>query len=152
MFNGKRIVFIAGFMLLISMLTGCKEKVTNRETGYGVKNEVSVDKIRKNNETTFEKITPKEAKRRLIEDDSIVLLDVRTEFEYSQESIPGSILIPLDRLSQEVEERIADKENPVFVYCRSGNRSLTASKTLVKLGYKEVYDLGGIIDWPYEIE
>jgi rhodanese-related sulfurtransferase len=97
-------------------------------------------------------ITADEAKRRLDSGESIILLDVRTEEEYIQKHIPNSILIPLNDLENDVEAQLPDKDATLFVYCRSGNRSTSASKILVKLGYKNVYDLGGIIDWPYETE
>ncbi|MBP7175182.1 MAG: rhodanese-like domain-containing protein [Thermoclostridium sp.] len=93
-----------------------------------------------------------EAKKRLDSGESIILLDVRTEVEYQEKHIPGSLLIPLSDLEDRVESEIPDKDAVLFVYCRSGNRSATASKTLVGLGYTKVYDLGGIIDWPYETE
>ncbi len=74
----------------------------------------------------------------------IILLDVRTEEENKEIRIPGSTLIPLDKLESNVEIVIPDKEKTIYVYCRSGNRSVSAVKILLKLGYKNVYDLGGI--------
>ncbi len=97
-------------------------------------------------------ITADEAKKRLDSDESIILLDVRTEEEYREKHIPGSLLLPLSDLEDKAESEIPDKDATLFVYCRSGNRSATASKILVNLGYTKVYDLGGIIDWPYDTE
>ncbi|HCC07177.1 MAG TPA: rhodanese-like domain-containing protein [Clostridiales bacterium] len=97
-------------------------------------------------------IKPEEAKKNLKNDSNIILLDVRTKEEYIVSHIPGSILIPVDNIKVEVEAKIRDKEDIVYVYCRSGNRSQTAATELVKMGYANVYDLGGIQDWPYETE
>ncbi|OGO85976.1 MAG: hypothetical protein A2Y22_04085 [Clostridiales bacterium GWD2_32_59] len=97
-------------------------------------------------------IKPEEAKKNLENDNNIVLLDVRTKEEYIDVHIPGSILIPNDVIKKEVEMKIKDKENTIYVYCRSGNRSRTAVTELVKMGYTNVYDLGGIQEWPYETE
>jgi len=97
-------------------------------------------------------ITPADAKKRLDADKNIVLLDVRTAEEYAEKHIPGSLLIPLDVIETTVTQKIADQKTTIFVYCRSGRRSVTAAESLVKLGYTDVYNLGGIMDWPYEVE
>lgn len=96
------------------------------------------------------KITAEEAKTRLDNESGIILVDVRTEDEYNVEHIPDAILLPLDNIADDAEVMIPDKEAIYFVYCRSGNRSATASAQLVEMGYKNIYDLGGIKDWPYE--
>lgn len=100
----------------------------------------------------YQNITPQEAKKRLDEEKNIILLDVRTPEEYAEKHIPGSILIPVNVIEEEAPLILTDKNNPVFVYCRSGRRSITAAESLIKLGYTQVYNLGGIIDWPYETE
>jgi|BioPla2DNA2_1021312.scaffolds.fasta_scaffold10949_3 rhodanese-related sulfurtransferase len=100
---------------------------------------------------TYEDISPEEAKYRLENEEGVVLLDVRTPEEYSVAHIPNSLLIPLDSIEREAEMRITDKDVPIFVYCRSGRRSIEVSVALIRLGYTQVYNLGGINDWPYEI-
>lgn len=97
-------------------------------------------------------IKPEEAKKRLESEKGIILLDVRTLEEYSQKHIPSSLLIPVDMIEKEAPLKLTDKNAVIFVYCRSGRRSVTASEALVKMGYSKVYNLGGIIDWPYETE
>lgn len=101
---------------------------------------------------TYQRIAPAEAKKQLSADKSIILLDVRTKEEYAQLHIPGSMLIPLDTLEKQASSKIPDKNAKIFIYCRSGNRSKEASNLLLKLGYTNVHDLGGIIDWKYETE
>ncbi|MDD7280373.1 rhodanese-like domain-containing protein [Floccifex sp.] len=96
--------------------------------------------------TGYQNITPKQAIE-LLETEECILLDVRTLEEYESGYIPGAINVPLDSIETFKE----DKDACILVYCRSGNRSKKASQLLVKMGYKNVYDLGGIQDWPYVI-
>lgn len=98
------------------------------------------------------RISPKEAQNRLKSGEDIILLDVRTRGEYEGRHIPGSILMPVNEVKKRAEAELPDKNKILFVYCQSGNRSSTASNILAELGYKSVYNLGGIIDWPYEVE
>jgi rhodanese-related sulfurtransferase len=102
------------------------------------------------NNSDIKKISAEDAKNNMENNSDIILLDVRTEEENKEIRIPGSTLIPLDKLESNVEIVIPDKEKTIYVYCRSGNRSVSAVKILLKLGYKNVYDLGGINQWPYE--
>lgn len=102
-------------------------------------------------EVSFSNISPEEAKKRLDSEKGIIILDVRTRKEYESGHIQNSVLIPVDKLKDNALENLKDKETPIFVYCRSGNRSVTAANILVNLGYKNVYNLGGINDWPYEV-
>jgi len=95
-------------------------------------------------------ISPEEAKENLDNDSEIILLDVRTLMEYEDEHIEGSVLLPLDELAEKASEIIPNQEKTYYVYCRSGNRSATAAQLLVDMGYKNIHDLGGIIDWPYD--
>jgi len=119
---------------IVIILTGCGKAVEAPET------------------ISFQSITPEEAMQRLDSEEEIVLLDVRTPEEYAEGHIPGSQLIPLQTLEEEAPNQLTDKDAPIFVYCRSGNRSLEAAEILVEQGYTQVYDLGGIINWPYEVE
>jgi len=89
---------------------------------------------------------------RLDKEDDIIIVDVRTLEEYNQEHIKNAILLPLDSIGENTATVIPYKDDIYFVYCRSGNRSATASLQLVEMGYKNIYDLGGILDWPYEKE
>lgn len=83
-------------------------------------------------------------------DKDIILVDVRTPEEYRKKRIPGSILLPDYEIRSRAAEVIPDKEAKIVVYCRSGRRSAQAARVLKDMGYSNVYDLGGIIDWPYE--
>ena len=95
-------------------------------------------------------ISPVEAKKIMNENSDIVIVDVREEEEMAEGYIEGSVLIPLDTVESEVESKITDKDKTILVYCRSGRRSAIACDIMDSLGYKNVYDFGGIIDWPFE--
>lgn len=96
-----------------------------------------------------QKITAEEAKTMMANDPSIVLVDVRTSEEFTAEHIPGAILLPLDNIAQDAKNVLRDKEGTYIIYCHTGNRSGQASDELVRMGYLHIYDMGGIIDWPY---
>lgn len=97
---------------------------------------------------TYQDIRPQDAQEKL-KDGKTILLDVRTPEEHAQKHIPGSITIPLAKLAGEVHQTIPDHTTPVIVYCQSGARSARAATALTKLGYQQVFNLGGIINWPY---
>ena len=95
-------------------------------------------------------INPDEAYNRMKEDKSIVLLDVRSPEEYREARIPGALLIPVHELRCRAEKELADKSATIYIYCRSGIRAGNAAGILRSLGYQNVFNLGGIINWPYE--
>ena len=101
---------------------------------------------------SYEQITQEEAKQIMDTTNGYILLDTRTREEYDQSHIPGALLIPHTEIAQRAEEELPDKDQVILVYCRSGNRSKQASEVLVELGYTNVKEFGGIIDWPYEVE
>lgn len=102
--------------------------------------------------STIKKITSKEAKANLDNDKSIVLLDVREGFEYKNGHIPKAINISVNNISSTIENKVKNKYTTLYVYCLSGARSKAACLTLSKLGYTNVYNLGRIGSWPYDIK
>lgn len=96
-------------------------------------------------------ISPAAAKEMLANNPDVLLLDVRTPEEYAAGYIAGSQLLPYEQIEARADELPADKATPIIVYCRSGRRSAIAAESLASLGYTEIYDLGGIQDWPYDI-
>lgn len=101
----------------------------------------------------YQQITVEEAKAIMEEQETEIVLDVREQEEYDSGHIPGAILLPVGTIEEEsAAEVIPAKDTTVLVYCRSGNRSKTASAALAELGYTAVYEFGGIQDWDYEIE
>ncbi|EJP6471523.1 rhodanese-like domain-containing protein [Clostridium sp. FAM 1755] len=97
-------------------------------------------------------ITPKEAKKMLSERNDIIVLDVRNENEYREGHIKGSKLMPVESLETDIEDEVPDKNSTIFIYCNSGKKAKIGYDHLKELGYNNLYDLGGIEDWPYEIE
>ena len=97
-------------------------------------------------------ITAQEAKVLMDTEKDYVILDVRTQEEYDQGHIPGAILIPDTEIEDRAEGELTDKDQLILVYCRSGRRSKLAAQSLVELGYTNIREFGGIIDWPYEVE
>lgn len=124
------------FMLLISLslfgLTSCKEDGENKKI-------------------TYEQITAQQAKEIMDTQNDYIIIDARTEEEFEDGRIKNAILIPEYEIADRAEEELPNKDTLILVYCRSGRRSKIASEELVKLGYTNVKEFGGIIDWPYEI-
>lgn len=102
--------------------------------------------------SSYKKITAQQGREMLQSDSSVILLDVRTVAENMEIRIPGSMLIPLDTLKTQAGTLLPDKNAKIIIYCRSGNRSKEAAEIMISLGYKNIFDMGGIIDWPYETE
>lgn len=99
----------------------------------------------------YRKISAADAKARIDSGDDIIILDVRTQEEFNEGHIPGAILIPNETILDEQPALLPDLDAEILIYCRSGNRSAQAANKLIAMGYTDVVDFGGIIDWPYEI-
>lgn len=98
-----------------------------------------------------EKISPREAVRLLTAGEAVAV-DVREPDEFAAGHIPGARLLPLGDVARRAEKVLPDPTATYLIYCRTGRRSAIAARTLDALGYARVYDLGGILDWPYEVE
>lgn len=101
---------------------------------------------------SYEQITQEEAKE-MMDTQEVIILDVREQDEYDSGHIPGAVLLSVGSIDEDTAaEVIPEKDSTVLVYCRSGNRSKTASSKLADLGYTNIYEFGGINTWPYETE
>ncbi len=100
---------------------------------------------------TYEQITPQQAKKLMDTEKDYIIIDARTDAEFAEGHIEGAILIPEYEIAARAEKELPEKDALILVYCRSGRRSKIASEELIKLGYTNVKEFGGIIDWPYEI-
>ena len=96
-------------------------------------------------------ITQEEAKNIMDTQGGYIILDTRAQDEYDEGHIPGAIVIPHDEILEKAEEILTDKDQLILVYCRSGRRSKLAAEDLVTLGYTNIKEFGGIIDWQYEV-
>jgi phage shock protein E len=99
----------------------------------------------------YHKISAEEAKAMMDSGEALIVLDVREQSEYDAGHISGAVLLPVGSIAEKAAEALPDLNAKILAYCRSGNRSKTASETLLGLGYTQVYDFGGIIDWPYGV-
>jgi rhodanese-related sulfurtransferase len=106
--------------------------------------------IENNAVTEYRKISAEEAYQMMQDSDEYILLDVRTNEEYKEKRIDGAILIPDYEIGNRAEIELPEKDALIFLYCRSGRRSANAAHYLIGMGYTNVYDFGGIIDWPYD--
>ena len=127
----KKLIFL---LLAVMMLTACGQ---DKEETQGA---------------VYMNITAEEAKQIMDSEEDYIILDVRTQDEYDQGHIPGAILIPDTEIKAKAEDVLTDKDQLILVYCRSGRRSKLAAEALVELGYTNIKEFGGIIDWPYEVE
>lgn len=103
-------------------------------------------------EAVYMNITAQQAKEIMDTQEGYIILDTRTQEEYDEGHIPGAILIPYDEITEKAEGILTDKDQLILVYCRSGRRSKIAAQSLVELGYTNIKEFGGIIDWPYGVE
>ena len=127
----KKLIFL---LLAVVMLTACGQ---DKENDQGA---------------VYVNITAEEAKQIMDSEEGYIILDVRTQEEYDQGHIPGAILISHEEIAEKAEDVLTDKNQLILVYCRSGRRSLLAAEALVELGYTNIKEFGGILDWPYEVE
>ena len=121
-------------LLAVMMLTACGQ---DKENDQGA---------------VYVNITAEEAKQIMDNEEGYIILDVRTQEEYDEGHIPGAIVIPHEEIAEKAEDVLTDKDLLILVYCRSGRRSKIAAEALVELGYTNIKEFGGIIDWPYEVE
>ena len=127
----KKLIFL---LLAVMLLTACGQ---DKENDQGA---------------VYVNITAEEAKQIMDTEEGYIILDVRTQEEYDQGHIPGAILISHEEIAEKAEDVLTDKDQLILVYCRSGRRSKIAAEALVELGYTNIKEFGGIIDWPYEVE
>lgn len=104
-----------------------------------------------NQEMVFLNITAEEARKLMDSEKDRIILDVRSREEYDQGHIPGAILIPNTEIEAKAADLLPDKDQLILVYCRSGRRSKLAAQSLADLGYTNIREFGGILDWPYEV-
>ncbi|MDO4469954.1 MAG: rhodanese-like domain-containing protein [Bacillota bacterium] len=127
----KIIPILASTLLLLS---GCSSKNSNAENN------------------SYRQIDMEEAEKIMKEEKDYIILDARTPEEYEEGHIPHAINIPNETISTKTIPELPDKDQLILVYCRSGNRSKQAAGKLSKLGYSNIVEFGGIIDWDGEIE
>ena len=101
--------------------------------------------------TTFAQVSSAEAAQMMKDETGYAIVDVRTPSEFADGHIPGAINIPVETIGSSEPAELVDKDQLILVYCRSGNRSVTASIALAEMGYTNVVEFGGIIDWTGDV-
>jgi rhodanese-related sulfurtransferase len=124
-------------------MVGCSQDQSNNESMGDAPEIIQV--------ATVNTIDAETAIEMMASGEDFILVDVRTQAEFDEGHIEGALLLPVDQIETLSVEQLLNKDAVILVYCRSGSRSAQASKILVELGYINVYDFGGIIDWPGEI-
>ena len=135
----RQILLFPALAASLALLAGCALSKTKKDTS-----EDTTDKA------AYHKISAEEAYEMMVSQE-VVIVDVRTPEEYDGGHIPNAILVPNESIGDDMPEALPDKEATLLIYCRSGRRSKEASEKLLKLGYKSIYEFGGVIDWPYEL-
>ena len=103
-------------------------------------------------ETTYEKISMSEGIKRMKSDENFILLDVRRADEFATGHIPGAVNLPNEQIGKSEIPSLPDKNQTIYIYCRSGNRSKLAADKLLALGYTNLIEFGGILDYTGELE
>ena len=135
----RQILLFAALAASLALLAGCALSKTKKDTS-----EDTTDKA------AYHKISVEEAYE-MMASQEVVVVDVRTREEHESGHIENAVLVPNESIGSEMPEALPDKEATLLVYCRSGRRSKEAAQKLLSLGYQNVYDFGGVIDWPYEL-
>ena len=138
----KKIILLAlAIITVATVFAGCTQKTNTEQTEA---TQVNIG--------TYYQIPQDEAKRIMDEKSDYIIVDAREQSEYDEGHIKGAIVIPYTEIEQKAEEMLPDKEQLILVYCRSGRRSKIAAQSLANMGYTNVKEFGGIIDWQYGIE
>ncbi len=135
---------IAAALAALLLLAGCGKKEDTMDRTTDTKTAAAKAAA------VFACITQEEARRRMAEDDGHIVLDVRTQSEYAEGHIPGAVCLPNEEIGTEPPALLPDREQIILVYCRSGRRSKEAAQKLADMGYANVLEFGGILDWTGE--
>ncbi len=137
--------------LFCIFLTACGDATSIGIIG-GADGPTSIIVAEKGEKAMYEIITAEDAKNIMDSGEEHIILDVREQDEFDAGHIPGAILIPYTEIENKAEEMLPDKDKQILVYCRSGRRSKIAAESFAKLGYTNIKEFGGIIDWPGALE
>lgn len=145
--DNKEQIFL-GQEVEITILPEIRESYPVQVTGVEMR---PIDQDSNSRAGAYQKITAQEAKAIIDGEEDVIILDVRTDSEYRLGHIEGSVLLPHTEIKEKAHQMLPDKNAIILVYCRTGIRSAQGSNLLLEMGYTNVYDFGGIVDWPYEV-
>ncbi len=139
----KGLIFL--IVISLTLFSSCSGNENNKKTTTNT-TENTV-----NNPLGYKQISGEQAKHLMDTEKDYIIIDARTIEEFNEGHIEDAILIPEYEIAERAEKELPDKDRLILVYCRSGRRSKIASQALADLGYTNVKEFGGIIDWQYEI-
>ena len=138
---------ILAVLMFAVMLTACvTETAENNSISVSESAETTEDAV-----LTYEQISAEDAKKLMDTESDFIIVDARTTEEFAEGHIPDAVLIPEYEIADRAPSELPDKDQLILVYCRSGRRSKIASQALADLGYTNVKEFGGILDWPYDV-
>ncbi len=138
---------ILAVLMFAVMLTACvTETAENNSIFVSESAETTEDAV-----LTYEQISAEDAKKLMDTESDFIIIDARTAEEFAEGHIPDAVLIPEYEITDRAPAELPDKDRLILVYCRSGRRSKIASQALADLGYTNVKEFGGILDWPYDV-
>lgn len=141
----KNPLFVVLALCMALSLVSCNAPATSPSNSTNIENQTEEPEV------SYVRISAEEAKAIMDESDDVIVVDVRTSAEYRDGHIDGAVLLPNETIGSETPDELPDLDAEILIYCRSGNRSRQAAMKLIDLGYTNVKDFGGIIDWPYEV-
>ena len=155
----NRIIIIIAMAVAAAALSSCAPAEGNGQSHTGVtastgsassEEETAVPAESAPQEDGYSKITAEEAKN-MMDSQTVIILDVRTQEEFDSGYIKDAVRLEMADFESQAATVLPDKDAVILVYCRTGNRSATASRMLIAMGYTKVFDFGGIYEWPYDV-
>ena len=132
------ILFLMMLTLSMCFLTGCRKTDSSNQSDEASAN-------------SYVQISSEDAMAIMESEDGYIILDVRTPEEYKEGHIPNAVNVDVETIGNDLPSELPDLDQLIMVYCRSGNRSKQASEKLVNLGYTNIVEFGGIIDWSGDV-
>lgn len=145
------VLIIAGSIIWYTMSKSHDQNTNSSVTDITDNSDSSISQSVSQEVSSFQIISQEKAKQ-MIDSGNVIIVDVRRQDEYDAGHIPGAILIPNESINDTAPKDLPDKDAVLLIYCRTGIRAKDTSQKLSDLGYTQVYDIGGIVDWTYETE
>lgn len=146
----KKNIIIVIVIIAVLICIGCFIYKTNKTNKTTTSNSTATTNAAKTNEIRH--VSMDDIVKIMNENKDYVIVDVRTPDEYKEGHIPNAINIPNETINETVYNKLKDKNQLILIYCRSGSRSRQAAYKMQKLGYTNLVDFGGIINWKGKIE
>lgn len=148
----KKLLLLVLVLIMTVAAVGCAAAPVNPSASLSSENTQATPSAANTQASTgtYQQIKPEDVKKLMDDGEKIIIVDVRTAGEYNSAHLPGAINIPVETISDKKPVELPDVNAKIILYCRTGARSAVAAKALLALGYTDVYDMGGIIDWPYD--